>query len=227
MAGGGEVVTDLRVAANLIDRRRVQRFYERYVERHGVSAGWSSMETARAVYAAASGHPAQRWPEMASVLDVGSGQGHLARFLRIERGFGGRYSGIELLPTFYEAAVASQGDFPAVDFVCDEFLAHDFAGRIFDWVFSLGSLAVVQEDSEAHDRAVLEKMVRLARTGITVYLNDRRRMRPERLRQVEDLAAHDIPDFVEHLGQSCTEIEVVRPFGPRTQHVLVHALIPT
>ena len=88
-----------------IDIDRIQSFYKEYVEQHGVSAGWSTQRSAENAYRIAASYADQQWSTYQSVLDVGSGEGHFSTFLRAKCGFVGQYTGLELLPLFYENAL--------------------------------------------------------------------------------------------------------------------------
>lgn len=207
------------------DRDRVEKFYKSYVEQHGMQAGWSSMSVAADNYAVATDHRCQRWDMFESVLDVGSGQARFYDYLRRERGFLGTYEGIEILPMFHSAASRRLRDQSGVTLIEADFLAHDYEARRFDWVFSLGSLGVFHSEQDAHDLATVTKMLRLARGGVTVYLNDLHRMPSGRLEEVPDLVAHDIPRFVRRVEDldEAADIEVCCSSEAR-HRTLVHVL---
>ena len=208
------------------DSKRINDFYEEYVVKHGVSAGWSSMDKARMSYDAVSCFEAQNWSAWENVLDVGSGEGHLLEFLRRQRGFRGRYTGLEILPMFHEAAMEKYGGDSNSDFVCGEFLEYDFGDAKYDWVLSLGALAVKQERQAEYDLAFCSKMLKLARHGISVYLNDVEQMKPGRREALPSLAAHKIHEFVEMLENnfSLARIEVMHYPDANSQSTMLHLM---
>lgn len=158
------------------------------------------------------------------MLDVGSGQGHLLPFLTAQRGFAGRYTGLELLPSFHNTASELYGHHSHAEFICAEFLAHDFGAAKFDYVLSLGGLSVKQPRQDEYDRAFCKKMAGLAHYGISLYLNDAKQMRPGRLEAVPDLVAHDIPQFVAMLEKELAPvgIEVTHYPEPSSQNTMIH-----
>lgn len=211
----------------LVDTDKIQRFYKDYTNKHGVSCGWSSIESAITAYTAASNCVDQRWSDFQTVLDVGSSDGHLLPFLRSERNFQGQYTGVELIPSSHENAIKFYGKEDQAEFICSEFLSYDFGTRKFDWVMSLGGLSVKQEQQQEYDLAFCRKMVSLARYGITVYLNDINQMPPGRLEQFPDLAAHNINDFVSMLKKenSTSKVEFVHFPSPNSQKTMIHLVL--
>lgn len=169
---------------------RVRAFYADYHARMGNTLGWPAVGDARATYAAACFEPSIRWREVASVLDVGSGEGHLLSALR-RRGFRGAYVGVELLEGPHRAAVRRYGADRDATFVHGDIATVDLGPAGFDWVFSLGSLAVRQPDQAAHDRRAVQRLVSIARVGVALYINDAGRVPPPQLDDLPELAAHD------------------------------------
>ena len=94
---------------------------------------------------------------------------------------------------------------------------------------SLGGLAVKQNQQQEYDLAFCRKMISLARFGISIYLNDMNQMRPVRLEQVPDLAAHDIEDFVSMLKEESSEskVEVVHYPLSNSQNTMIHLVLRT
>jgi SAM-dependent methyltransferase len=95
-----------------------------------------------------------------SVLDVGCGQGDLYGLLTA-RGFGGRYTGVDLSP---ELIASARQRFPPANFIVGDVLEvepdqHDFvlASGLFDYKTS---------DSPTRLRATLRRMFDLARLGL-------------------------------------------------------------
>jgi SAM-dependent methyltransferase len=201
------------------DKQRIHSFYDNYLEKHGMSAGWTSMDYALKLYGLSSKSIYQNWASIDSVLDVGSGEGHLLNFLRQHRQFVGQYTGIELLPQFHQQAIQNNGNDSKAHFVQEEFLAYDFGDTTFDWTFSLGSLSVLQPNQAAHDMAFCQKMGALARQGMTIYLNDAAMTKHVDLQTIDGLATHHIDNFIQMLGQlfSPISVEVSRllPLAPQ------------
>lgn len=207
-----------------LDTDKIYNFYDKYVKEHGIDAGWATESDAANAYNEVSNCPNQAWNSFQSVLDVGSGQGHLLPFLREERGFTGNYTGIEILDFFHEKAISLYGEMPNARFMCDEFLSHDFSDKHFDWVVSLGSFSVKQPNQEEWDRVFCRKMLELANYGVSIFLNDIHHMRPGRLEEVPDLAAHDIDKFVAMIQQTfkVSDVEVKHYPDEKAQPTMIH-----
>lgn len=201
---------------------RVRAFYADYHDRMGNTLGWPDLHAARQTWAAACADPLTDWAAARSVLDVGSGEGHLLGELRA-RGFRGAYVGVELLEGPHRAAIRRYGDDPDATFVCADFDALDLGHTGFDWVMSLGSLAVRQPDQAACDRRALTRLVRLARTGLVLYVNDRSRVPPAELNDLPDLAAHDLGALCELLAELGCPARNLRWYAA-DHSVIVHAL---
>ncbi len=202
----------------LIDDQRIIDFYTDYIKHHGISAGWSSMDYAQQLYTLSSECSYQNWPTLQSVLDVGSGEGHFKEFLRQHKQFKGKYTGLEILATFHDIALKKYGQDDQAQFLCEEFLAYDFGDQKFDWVFSLGSLSVHQENLQERDLAFCKKMVALSRVGATIYLNDEKLVSRGYLKDTNNLAVHNINDFSKMLSQHFSpvilQVERMLPASP-------------
>jgi len=179
---------------------RVRAFYTAYHQRMGNTTGWPGLDDARETYAAACDALVIDWAAARSVLDVGSGEGHLLAALRA-RGFRGAYLGVELLEAPHRAAVRRYGGDANATFVRADFEAMDLGPSAFDWVFSLGSLAVRQPDQAAHDRRALARMIDRANVGLALYVNDRSRVPPPQFDDLAGLAAHDLSALCEVLAE--------------------------
>lgn len=201
---------------------RVRAFYADYHARMGNTLGWPDLASARETWVAACADPLTDWRRIDSVLDVGSGEGHLLAELRA-RGFRGAYLGVELLDRPHRAAVGRYGPDPDATFVCGDFEALDLGPTGFDWVVSLGSLAVRQPDQAAADRRALARMVSLARVGLVLYVNDRSRVPPGELNDLPDLAAHDLGSLCELLAALGCPARNLRWYAA-DHSVLVHAV---
>ncbi len=211
----------------LVEVDKIHSFYDKYIKQHGFSAGWSTKQSAESSYQSASSCSHQRWSDFETVLDVGSGEGHFFDFLRSQCGFKGQYTGLELLPFFYQNSLELYGDKENAEFIFSEFLKYDFGERKFDWVISLGSLAVKQKQQQEYDLAVCRKMIDLAKYGVTVYLNDINQMKPGRLEEVPELAAHDIDRFTAMLQKECdfSSMEIVHYPTPDSQKTMIHLIL--
>ena len=205
---------------------RIQNFYQEYVHKHNSVAGWASRASAEEGYAAAASDPSQQWSIYQSVLDIGSGEGHFLNFLRSQREFTGQYVGLELFEIYHNTAVDLYGDDEQAEFIHDEFLTFDFGQQQFDWVVSIGGLGVQQSDKEAYDLAFCQKMISLAKYGISVFVNDIKQMTPGRLEQIPDLAAHDLDEAVAMLNSigNFSRIEVLHYPLPTSQKTMINAI---
>lgn len=178
-----------------VDIECISDFYNRGISNFGAHAiqavCWSSSELALQCYYAVSQSKLQDWNQIHSVLDFGSGQGHLLPFIRQMRGFRGQYLGVELIPEFHDVAMQLYATDKNAKFICTEFLSHGFQNQIFDWVISLGSFGVAQPQQEKSDITKIRKISTLARRGFSIYLNDVNKMASV----PKDLAAHDLDKF--------------------------------
>ena len=192
-----------------VDSDKINTFYERYTQKHGTTNGWPSLKIAHDVYIGASNCPTQKWTEFQSLLDVGSGEGHLLPFLRKHRVFTGQYTGLELLTSSHQKAVKLYGNQDQVNFINAEFLTYPFMDcQKFDWVVSLGSLGIRQESPEKHDLAFCQKMLDLARYGISIYLNDQDNLNIERAPEFPEIVYHNVSEFTAMLKQICSHLKV-------------------
>lgn len=210
-----------------VDTDKIEGFYDRYVKDHGISAGWSNQSDADNAYREVSSCSAQKWDEFQSVLDVGSGAGHLLKLLRHERHFTGHYVGIELLDFFHDQALEFYGEMENAEFIQAEFLGYDFGETHFDWVISLGSFSVKQSNQAESDLAFCRKMIALANYGVSIFLNDIDQMRPGRLEEVPDLAAHNINDFVAMVRDNFDVSDIAVNHYPteRSQPTMIHIVL--
>ena len=69
-------------------------------------------------------------------------------------------------------------------------------------------------------------MSKLAKSGFTIFLNDIEQMRPGRLEELPDLAAHNVPEFIDLVKKvaKAAKVEVVHFPEPTSQKTLVHAV---
>jgi SAM-dependent methyltransferase len=198
------------------------------VEKNGTTIGWSSAQVAYNNYWAISNCAAQAWSQFQSVLDVGCGEGHFLPFLRKERHFSGQYTGLELLPFFYQKSVEFYGGQEKAEFIEAEFLNYKFSESAkFDWVISLGGLSVKQELQQEYDREFCQKMLGLARYGISIYLNDVKYQKPGRQEQFPNLHFHNMAQFTAMLEQisPTSTVEMTHYPTPTSQNTIVHVLL--
>ena len=194
----------------LVDANRIQAFYDSYFKITGNSLGWETPISAVAIYQEASNSLHQDWGGFGSLLDVGSGEGHFFEYLRAERGFKGAAVGLEILPMFYKAAVERYGMIENTQFILADFLTYDFKDKLFDWVTSLGSLSVEQKYQKAHDWAMCQKMLQLARFGVSIYINDPKNTPVEERSNIPNLAWHDTQEITSMLNDlGALEIQTV------------------
>ena len=193
----------------MIDLKKLEDFYARYTVQKGNTAGWSSLEAAMRTYRAASICEYQNWTEIRTVLDIGSGEGHFANYLRKERAYTGEYLGLEALTGFHKKALELFSEPPLTRFLQDEFFIHDFLDTRYDWLFSLGSLSLKQDEQEKHDRVFFQKIGKLARQGISIYINDRKLVPPERQAAMPDMAFYDLDDFIARMKMEIPAKEVL------------------
>ena len=160
---------------------------------------------------------------------MGSGEGYFYDFLRKHRQFNGQYVGLELIEQFHQSALEKYDQDENTQFICDEFLNYDFGDQKFDWVFSLGSLSVKQDNMPERDLAFCRKMVELSHYGISVYLNDLKFFKKGYLEEVENLAIHDIDDFLKMLAQNFSPItlQIDRMLPTAPHGVIIHMTWPT
>jgi SAM-dependent methyltransferase len=181
---------------SLSDPQKIQAFYDNYFELTGETNGWPSTQAALTIYHEGSNSPYQVWEQFKDVLDVGSGEGHFAAYLRDIRKFTGDYIGIEILPMFYEQSIMRYGDHTNAKFILADFLRHEFGAEKFDWITSLGSLSVRQSRQHDHDLAVCHKIHKLARFGFSIYINDPQHTPADIKKHTPQLAYHDPISFL-------------------------------
>ncbi|MDY6803182.1 MAG: class I SAM-dependent methyltransferase [Cyanobacteriota bacterium] len=205
--------------------------YQKAISQHGarslLGAAWTSEERACFVHEGITNLPQQNWPELETVLDIGSGQGYFLSFLREKRGFRGKYIGMELLPEFDKIAKEVHSNDPQADFICADFLKYQFGDRKFDWIFSIGSLSPKKPDQEAFDLVFTEKMAQLANKGFSVFLNDLKYTAPSIIEQVPDAAYHNVEKFAENLQKRfpSSEILVIHYPHETSKDTLVHLIL--
>ncbi|HAA91196.1 MAG: hypothetical protein CMM48_17055 [Rhodospirillaceae bacterium] len=142
--------------------RRLKDYYGPLLTEHGENyrgMGWVTehLQTVRFEVLSAVGDI-----RGASILDVGCGSGHLLDWL-VERGYTGRYTGLEVQEDLVEHARANHpaSKFPDARFECGEFLevAEDYRAEyvLASGIFPLADMALLQRTVTA--------MFRSAETG--------------------------------------------------------------
>ena len=209
----------------------IHEFYRNKIKKYSLgdleqSVGWLSKESALDCYFHSSNSLHQRWSEFQEVLDIGSGHGSILPVLRTERNFTGTYTGIELLKEFHQSAVERFKEDSKAIWICNDFLIYDFKDKKFDWILSLGSFGVKSPQQEQRDIDTVRKMSKLAKYGFTIFLNDIEQMRPGRLEELPDLAAHNIPEFLDLIKaiMKVAKVETVHFPKPTSQKTLVHVV---
>jgi SAM-dependent methyltransferase len=210
-----------------VDIERIKDFYQDYFKKANLTCGWSSFKSAVDSYSAASDSSYQNWEKINSVLDVGAGEGHLLRYLRLKKNFVGKYVGLELLQQCCQKAIELYGKDPLFEFICDEFLNYNFGEQKFDWVVSLGSLSVKQNQQREYEKASVKKMLNLAKYGVSIYLNDQNKVDKEQIKGLEDLAMHDIPSFITLVKEECIPQEITVNHFPTEESykTMIHLLL--
>lgn len=187
------------------DMAALRGFYARYLAEHPGGGGWPSSEFADALYTFACASPLIPWKVLESVLDVGCGTARLLGTLRA-KGFDGQYLGIDPLADLYGPADENLSG--AARRVALSLDALEQAPASYDWLFALGTLGTDQAAKKEHDRDHLALMVKKARLGLTLQVNDRKLMSAERLEQVPGLVVHDIPDLAATLDALANPREI-------------------
>lgn len=145
------------------DERRRERLAAYHGDFVGASdaarrVGWRGIRDQRLRFALCS-DAAHDVARLASVLDVGCGEGDLAAFVRA-RGFTGEYVGIDLLDSMIAAA---QQRHPRERFVTGDLLTTTIAPTAsarFDLVVACGALSVRVSDDEAESERFIDAMLR-------------------------------------------------------------------
>ena len=122
--------------------------------------------------------------ERRTILDLGSGLGHLHRFLRKKvRAF--EYTGYELSPLLVQAA---RQKFPNVRFEVHDVLAEKIESN-YDFVMSSGMLNVETGENEKAMRLLINKAWRASTVGVAINMLSRWANRTEFGRHFYDPAA--------------------------------------
>ena len=131
---------------------------------------------------------------------------------------------------FKRKAVKLYGHQDKVNLINGEFLNYPFVNsQKFDWVVSLGSLGIRQESPQKHDWAFCQKMLELARSGISIYLNDQENISLERSPDFPEIVYHNVAEFTAMLKQICPtlKVEVSNYPTPNTKKTIltVHGIV--
>jgi SAM-dependent methyltransferase len=137
-----------------------------------------------------------------SILDVGCGQGDLYGLLAA-RGFGGRYTGVDLSP---ELVASARERFPAASFIFGDVLEVELDEH--DFVLASGLFDYRTSDSPARLRATLRRMFRLARLGLA--WNMFAEAPPERL----DLYHEPLADLLAFCDELSPHFTLRRDYDP-------------
>jgi SAM-dependent methyltransferase len=105
-------------------------------------------------------------PSTPSVLDVGCGLGDFLDYLR-QRGFAGRYTGVDLVPELIETARVRQDDTAStVSFVVGDVLDPDLSLKPHDYVIASGLFDYRTPDSAARLPRTVRRLYDLCRRGL-------------------------------------------------------------
>ena len=148
-----------------VDNARNREFYQALIAEYGVSfrsLNWRSVAGQRVRFAVLCGIG---MAHNASVLDVGCGTGDLCVFLR-ERGFTGRYIGVDITSEMVEAARARgiDGEFYVTDVLPSG--ANGLKALRCDYVLSSGIFYYRQKAPQLFLEAMSRRFLDLARVGV-------------------------------------------------------------
>lgn len=144
-------------------------------ERRAKQVGWKSYEVQCLAFKTATDSSQFNWKNITNVLDIGCGYGTLVEYLREERSFLGKYTGIEILPEFLKEAKKLYGSDPRNQFIRGNFFTQKWEEK-YDVVISLGILSVnydwsneYGEKSKYYARKAINLMSYLAQIGMSIY----------------------------------------------------------
>ncbi|MGK7955776.1 MAG: class I SAM-dependent methyltransferase [Crocosphaera sp.] len=141
--------------------------------------GWSSDAIQHQAFEIATNFPWLNWLEVESLLDVGCGYGRLLDVLISKKSYGGKYSGIDIVPEFIEKAIeihSNQEGSPKTEFFVGDFLEQAFETEKFDVIICLGGLGVNQDypqpcgqKSLQYAQRLISKIAGLSKSAISLY----------------------------------------------------------
>ena len=138
--------------------------------------GWSSSENQIAGFKAATDFRNLDWQKVNSVLDVGCGYGGLSEYLRVYKGYQGKYTGIDVMTQFITKAKDLYGGDRRNEFIEGDFFEFDWDNKKFDIVISQGIISVNYDlpyhyglKSIAHAERAIDQMAHLANVAMSVY----------------------------------------------------------
>jgi SAM-dependent methyltransferase len=117
------------------------------------------------------------WTEVNHILDVGCGYGKLIEYLRNNKNYQGKYTGIDLIANFVEGAKKLYGDDPRNNFLVGDFLTQGLENEFaYDIVFCLGALSVNYDQpdicgqkSQEYAQNLITLMSQMAKLAIILY----------------------------------------------------------
>lgn len=162
-----------------IYKKNQEEYYTKRLDDYGPSIqadGWTTDKLATLLYEQVDSLFAKEISKdkKFSILDVGSGNGYYYKYLEDKNWFElVDYHGLEIFEKSYEASKKLN---PDAQYYCGEFLSHDFGSQKFDFVVSIGALAVndyfSHEEMEEYTQKFLRKMFSLSNNGIALLSVD-------------------------------------------------------
>ncbi|HLO87138.1 MAG TPA: methyltransferase domain-containing protein [Nostocaceae cyanobacterium] len=141
-----------------------------------IKVGWQSRSNQYLGFEVATTFDGIDWQEINSVLDIGCGYGNLVEYLRQEKNFQGEYTGIELLPEFWEEAKRLYGNDSRNKFILGDFITHEWNQQKFDIVISLGTISInldypneYGEKSTSYANESISLMIKLTKIAMSLY----------------------------------------------------------
>ncbi|MBW4484502.1 MAG: class I SAM-dependent methyltransferase [Tildeniella torsiva UHER 1998/13D] len=116
-------------------------------EQTAKKVGWHSYSVQHLGFENSTAFSEIEWSGINSILDIGCGCGNLVEYLREERGFIGKYTGIDIVPEFIRDAKSLYGKDPRNNFILDDFLTIKWEKK-YDIALAIGVLSVNYDSPE-------------------------------------------------------------------------------
>ena len=139
--------------------------------------GWRSYESQLSNFEIAVNIIGLDWSKVKNILDIGCGYGNLIEYLRTYKNYQGKYTGIDLIPSFIEDAEKLYGGDQRNNFIVGDFLTQGLENKFsYDIVFCLGALSVNYDQPDAYGKKsqqyaenLIALMSQLATCAIVLY----------------------------------------------------------